>query len=223
MWRVNRRSVRMMGRCWCCVWTRCTGSCDRRTRDAQTGTHAWQHRRGCLTYRHRHSTHVTSCDRRRSGIERIHWADLGVMMMMRCCGYHRSQSIHPREALATQRRRYLGCPVVVRAVRAIERVRIREWLGNETVQTGRAEARLEIRRGLRGGVHRVALFLPPFRSSVLEPDLEVEERSVPGDILCTYIHQCQFINHEYGISILFVSIGGIKNIHICLLQYFTLV
>jgi len=104
-------------------------------------------------------------------------------MMMRRRGHHRTQSIHPGKALATQRRWYFGRPVVVRAVGAVEGIRIGERLGDETVQAGRAKAGLEVRRGLRGGVHRVALFLPPFRPSVLEPDLEIEERNVPGDTL----------------------------------------
>lgn len=102
------------------------------------------------------------------------------MMVMRRRWHHRAQRVHPGETLAAQWRRYLGRPVVVRAVRAVEGVRVWERLGDETVQTGRAEARLEIRRGLRGGVHRVPFLLPPFRPSVLEPDLEAEGQSSAG-------------------------------------------
>lgn len=160
------------------VRTRRAGRGDRRARDTETGAHARYHRRGRLADRNRHAAHVAARDRRRRGVKGIHWADLSVMVMMRRRRHDRAQRVHPGKALAAQRRRHFGRPVVVRAVRAVESVGIRKRLGDEAVQTGCTEARLEIRRGLRGGVHRVTFLLPPFRPPILEPNPDSSFRKI---------------------------------------------
>lgn len=116
---------------------------------------------------------MASGDRRRRGVEWIYWTDLRVMMVVRRRGHNRAQSVHPRKALAAQGRRHLS-PVVVRTVRSVKGIRIREWLSDEAIQTGRTETGFKVRCGLRSGVHRVALFLSPFCPPILEPDLKIK-------------------------------------------------
>ena len=110
---------------------------------------------------------------RRSRVETVDGTDLGVMMMVGRGRHHRAQRVHPGETFAAQGRRHLGRPVVVRAVRAVERVRVGKRLTDETVQTG-AEAGLEVHRVGRGV--RVARLLPPLRPPVFEPYLRTERQ-----------------------------------------------
>lgn len=112
---------------------------------------------------------------RRRGVETVDGADLGVVMVVRRRRNHRAQGVHPGEALAAQRRGHFGRPVVVRAVRAVEGVRVCERLADEAVQAG-AETGLEVNR-VRRGV-RVPRLFPPLRPPIFEPYLKQKNRIV---------------------------------------------
>lgn len=169
--RVHGRPVRVVRRGWCRVRTRGPRRRDRRTGHPQPGTHPGQHGGGRLADRHGHPAHVVPGDGRRRCVETVHGADLGVVVVVRRRRDHRAQGVHPGEAFAAQRRGHLGRPIVVRAVRAVEGVRVCERLADEAVQTG-AETGLEVHR-VRGGV-RVARLLPPLRPPIFEPYLKQE-------------------------------------------------
>lgn len=111
---------------------------------------------------------MVACHGRRRGVEAVYGTDLGVMMMVRRGWYHGTQGIDPREAFAAQRRWHFGGPVVVRAVRTVDRFWVSERLADEAVQAS-AEPGFEV-YCVSCGV-RVARLFPPFRPPVFEPYL----------------------------------------------------
>lgn len=169
---VDRGPVRVVGRRRCRV--RARRACRRHGRAGhpQSGPHPGQHRGGRLADGNGHPAHVVPGNGRRRGVETVHGADLGVMMVVRRRRHHRAQGVHPGEAFAAEGRGHFGRPIVVRAVGAVEGVRVGERLADEAVQAG-AETGLEIDRVGRGV--RVPRLFPPLRPPVLEPYLKQKE------------------------------------------------
>lgn len=144
-----------------------------RARDAEAGTHAGEHRGSRLAHGHRHAAYVAPGHRGGGGVETVDRTHLGVVVVVRGRRDHGPERVHgPGEALAAQGGGHLCRPVVVRAVRTVERVGVGERLRHETVQAGCAEAGFEIGSRRRRCVHRVAFSLAPFRSTIFKPYLE---------------------------------------------------
>lgn len=135
---------------------------------------------------------------RRRGVETVDGADLGVMMVVRRRRNHRAQGVHPREAFAAQRRGHFGRPVVVRAVRAVEGVRVCERLADEAVQAG-AETGLKVDR-VRRGV-RVPRLLPPLRPPIFEPYLKQQAYRCSNAVLL----------FDYSFILIIVNTLGYRN------------